>query len=384
MLNYVVASMLLLCTLLSTHAAHAVNKGDVLWEFKTDAQVWSPLASRGDLVYFGSDDGNFHALNTRQKKETWRYHSGAAVRSGAAFYQDMVLFASDDGYLYALNSGNGKLIWKFDLGSAGIARNLPSNLGQPDYDYLASSPVVDGDTVYVGSADGNLYSIDVQSGRLRWKFATAGRIRATPVLADGQVCVGSWDHFFYCLERDSGKQQWRYDTKKVIQSSAVVSDGKIVFGGRKPALFALDAKSGKEIWIARYADGSWVESSAVADAGMLYVGSSDSLKLSAFESATGKEIWKFNTGGWSWMTPLLADGVLYIGAISASPYYFPDVTLRSGFYAVDATSGKQLWQYQPSSLSGSFITGGVFARPVLTADAVLVADLDGTLRALAR
>ncbi|MES2071070.1 MAG: PQQ-binding-like beta-propeller repeat protein [Pseudomonadota bacterium] len=373
---------LLLFNLLLPASAH--SKGELLWEFKTGGEIWSPLSLRDEIAYFGSDDGTFYALDTRRHQAAWRYQTGARVRSAAAFAKDLVLFASDDGFLYALDRTSGKRVWKFDLGDAKIVRSLPSNLEASEYDYLKSSPVVAGETVYIGSADKHLYAIDVDSGKLKWKFATGDKIRATPLVMEQQVCVGSWDHFFYCVDRLSGTELWRYDSKKAIQASAAFADGKIIFGGRNPKLFALDAASGKERWATRYKDGSWVESSAIVNQDILYVGSSDSFKLSAFSVATGEELWNFNTGGWTWMSPLLDDGVIYIGSIGARASYQADTLLRSGFYAVDATSGKLLWQYQPTKLSGDYYTGGVFARPALTSKAILVADLDGSVKALAR
>ena len=39
---------------------------------------------------------------------------------------------------------------------------------------IRGGAVVSGDTVYFGSADGNLYAVDKADGRLRWSFATGG------------------------------------------------------------------------------------------------------------------------------------------------------------------------------------------------------------------
>src|SRR5581483_1809882 len=41
---------------------------------------------------------------------------------------------------------------------------------------ISSSPALDGDQVFVGSANGALYAIDVAAGTARWQFATQGEI----------------------------------------------------------------------------------------------------------------------------------------------------------------------------------------------------------------
>ncbi|MGB5175344.1 MAG: PQQ-binding-like beta-propeller repeat protein, partial [Thermoanaerobaculia bacterium] len=92
-------------------------------------------------------------------------------------------------------------------------------------------------------------------------------------------------------------------------------------------------------------------------------------------------IWKFRTGGWSWSTPTLASGVVYIGGLSASPYYFEGVTLRPGFFAVDRKTGESLWEFTPQPIQG-YITGGMYSRPAIVDGIVYVGALDGRLYAL--
>src|SRR5437868_5720036 len=53
--------------------------------------------------------------------------------------------------------------WKFKSGS-----------------YVLSSPALDGDSVYFGSSDHNLYALHASNGTVRWKFATGGPIASSP------------------------------------------------------------------------------------------------------------------------------------------------------------------------------------------------------------
>jgi outer membrane protein assembly factor BamB len=98
------------------------------------------------------------------------------------------------------------------------------------------------------------------------------------------------------------------------------------------------------------------------------------------DAETGQTIWNFRTGGWSWSTPLAGDGTVYIGGLSASPYYFEGVTLRAGFFAVDLESGDSLWEFTPQPIEG-YITGGVFSTPARADGVIYVGALDGRLYA---
>jgi outer membrane protein assembly factor BamB len=123
----------------------------------------------------------------------------------------------------------------------------------PDpFDFYLSSPVIDAQTVYVGSGDGNIYALDAASGALRWKFRTGNVVHASPAIANGMVYIGSWDSYFYAIDARSGHERWRFKTGEDheivnqvgIQSSAIIAEDMVYFGCRDSNLYALDAVSG--------------------------------------------------------------------------------------------------------------------------------------------
>ena len=81
----------------------------------------------------------------------------------SAFASDAVMFRGNPEHTGVYNSAAiatlGGVKWKFKTG------------GQ-----VISSPTVSDGTVYVGSADHNLYAIDAVSGAQKWKFKTASRV----------------------------------------------------------------------------------------------------------------------------------------------------------------------------------------------------------------
>jgi len=352
--------------------------GTILGSVMTGGQIWSSAVYDSGKVYWGSDDGSLWALDLEKLAPEWKIDTGGRVRSTPAVADGFVYFVSDDGFLYRVAASDGRFSWRFDLHSAGIARVLPSMYPPFSYDYLSSSPTVHEGVVFVGSADGRLYAIDAATGEEKWRFTTEGRIRSTPKIHDKSVYFGSWDHHLYALNVDSGRQIWRFDTGGVVQGSPAIGGGRVYVGSRNPKVFAVDAKTGKPVWEFEHKDGSWVESSGVYRDGVLYIGSSDALTLFAFDGATGSVKWKYRTGGWSWCTPAISGESIYIGSISAFPYYFEGVALERGLHAVDLRTGRPRWIVATEKLPG-FVTGGVMSTPLVVDGKVIVGALDNRL-----
>jgi len=84
--------------------------------------------------------------------------------------------------------------------------------------------------------------------------------------------------------------------------------------------------------------GGRVFSSPVVSEGVVYVGSDDHF-MYAIDAATGHEIWKFQTGANVRSTPAVAGGSAYV------------LSLDGNLYALDAHSGKVQWKFASSGES---------------------------------
>jgi len=343
-----------------THAAvypqnHYTGLGDIKWKFKTMGKVFSSPAVHKGIAYIGSGDHNLYALDAKTGRSLWKFTTGGAVHSSPTVYKNVVYFGSYDGFYYALNATTGKSIWKFKtggekkVGTKGLWTMSPQDQYMEDqYDFFLSSPVLDLNdknlTLYFGSSDGNLYALNASTGKKKWAFKTNGIIRTSPALYKGKVYIGSWDTFLYALDAHTGKLQWKFETGKQpvyhvlegIQSSPACADSMLYFGSRDGFFYALNAGTGKQIW--KYAaDNSWVLTTPIIKDGLVYIGTSDTFLLLAFDAKTGKEKLRYKTNGYIYSSPAIAGSMAYFGDFSGS------------LCAVDLNSGK---------LANAFTTAG--------------------------
>ena len=231
------------------------------WKFPTGARVLGSPVIEGKVIYFGSDDGNVYAVDAESGRQIWKTTTRGPVPCTPAVDHGTVYVGSYDGKFYALDAQSGAVKWKFAtegerrFEAKGLHGWQPKNQTFADaFDVFLSSPgVVDG-AVYFGSGDGNLYSLDANSGELRWKFRTGDVVHASPAIVNGVAYVGSWDSYFYAVDVGNGKEKWRFHAGEDplvhnqvgFQSSPAVVDGVVYTGCRDAQLYALDAMTAKK------------------------------------------------------------------------------------------------------------------------------------------
>jgi outer membrane protein assembly factor BamB len=106
----------------------------------------NPPVVIGDTIYFGSDDGNFYALDVESGYMRWVFKSGAEINSIPYADKDQVYFGSKDGKLYALSRETGQEMWNFQT------RSQINSQVQRYGDYIVF--VGDADAIYFLSPDG--------------------------------------------------------------------------------------------------------------------------------------------------------------------------------------------------------------------------------------
>jgi eukaryotic-like serine/threonine-protein kinase len=164
------------------------------------------------------------------------------------------------------------------------------------FEESGSTPTVVDGAVYLGSTDGAVYALDLNTGATKWRFQTgenlapAGpgsnvirvppgtsldqqmstaldvvrrlreqptrRVDMQPVVAEGTVFIGSGDRFFYAIDAASGKEKWRYEAGMGMASTNNMNhavppasvQNNTVYLLTKDGLHSLDALSGKRNW----------------------------------------------------------------------------------------------------------------------------------------
>jgi eukaryotic-like serine/threonine-protein kinase len=213
-----------------------------------------------------------------------------------------------------------------------------------------------GDVVYVGGHIDYIYAVDKDTGEQRWRYYYKSAFFSTPSVVDGVVYVGvcSFDEnekgYLYAIDATSGKLKWYVELEGSLwfMYSPTVVDGTVYIGSRDYHLYAIDAESGEFKW--RFVDefkrgyesGDILITSAPSFANDVVCIASGNV-LYAIDANSGELKWRFQMESQITTTPLVVNGVVYVGG---DDYYL---------YALDSESGVLKRRYEKIGYASSFI-----------------------------
>ena len=201
---------------------------------------------------------------------------------------------------------------------------------------IYSTPVSDGERLYIGDDIGCLYCLDIQTGETLWTYDTGMRIVGSPAVSDGIVVFGSANYTIYGLNALTGEVVWSYTTKQAVMGAATIHQGIAYIGGGDGKMYAFDIHTGKLQWSFDELKNYVLTRPLVYD-NKLYFGAWDTY-LYALNLNDGSLVWKWNNGKGNpklspasvW--PVAADGKIFITA--------PD----RYFTCLDAQTGQVVWR----------------------------------------
>ena len=216
--------------------------GTSLWKKDLPAPILAPplyVAPRQRL-YLGLADGCLYAIKTKNAEIDWKYCAKGLIYRRPAYRHGVVYFTNTQNYLYAIDAETGKWRWSYD-------RALPEGFGIQGH----AGPLVEGDRLYTGFADGYLVSLDARSGDVHWSRSLKGDaaeyvdVDSTPVLHDGVVYASSQAGGVHALTADMGALKWQYKTRGA--TGVALSGDRVYFVSARKGIHCLTLE-GKLVW----------------------------------------------------------------------------------------------------------------------------------------
>jgi outer membrane protein assembly factor BamB len=287
---------------------------------------WPGILTTDDTIY-AAFATQVYAVDRDNGEQLWAFPPEPSSR--VTFFAppalgEGVLVAGDyNGVLYGLDPESGRLSWTFAPTNESRFLGL---LKYSQFGRFVAGALIEGDTVYVGSTDGNLYALDVGSGEEKWRFRAGNEIWSTPLLADGTLYITSLDHHLYAIDPTNGDELWHYGAGGAIVGTPAMHDGTLYFAAFDSLVYALDAQTQETIWT--HPTENWVFGSPTFTDDRLIVADLNG-NVYCLMAARGEECWHFATEGPVVGTPAVVGGTVYVTSGDAH------------IYALDLESGKE-------------------------------------------
>ena len=279
-------------------------------------------------------------------KLLWTYEAGDSIESSAAIVDGTVYVGSEASDLVALDLDTGKLRWKY---------HVTDGIGE-------SSPAVHEGIVYVGDLSGTLHAVNTRDGQSVWKLQTGAEVKSSPVITGDRLLVGSYDGALYCVAAGTGKVHWKFHTNNYVHCTPGVSEGLTFIASCDEAFHAIRISDGVEAF--QVASGGYNAASPTIVGKTAYFGTfnNDVLGISL---TTRRVLWRYEHPVRQfpfYSSAAVADGKVVIGG-------------RDKFiHCLNAHTGKAIW---------TFTTGArVDSSPAISSGRVYVGSNDGRLYVL--
>ena len=242
---------------------------------------------------------------------------------------------------------------------------------------IVSSPAVVDRMAYIGATDGTFRAFDLDRGREAWT-AEVNVAWSSPSVAGDLVIVGSEDRELVALDRHTGAFAWRVPLDAFAAGSPAIHDGRIYVAtsseqsrgrsipGATGKIVAIDLASHEILW---QEDLPGPSTRSIAAQDSILVVPTDVGIAVAFDTGTGRELWRFSTEAFT-DTPVIGGDTVYLAGLDLEG-------TRGSLWAVDLMSGAKLWPHTRPSRQ-------TIPAPVVHADSGVVhaGTVDGDVVAL--
>lgn len=272
---------------------------------------------------------------------------------------ERIFAASADGELYSVDPENGKVIWE-----------------NPLEDRVFSGLGGDADHLYLTTENADLVALSREDGSEIWRKSLPTEVLSAPQSNGSLVVVQTIDGQVLGFNAADGEKRWQYDGSVAVLSirgaAAPLVGGDVVIASfANGNMIALSADTGQPLWqyevgqpegrteLERLVD---VDGQPlVVETALLVVGYQG--KLALVDIRTGQEIWSREAS--SLYSPMIGDGDIYLSSANGE------------LVALRGSDRKELWVQD--RLAWRQLT-----QPMVYGDYLVVGDYEGYLHAVDR
>lgn len=297
----------------------------IIFPYKCDISALTPtITFKGKKITpLSKSVQNFNTLSeyivTAENGTSVKYKVAIIFESpGASLYITSFDVRNSKFNLYSIDANSGFLKWNFSLPKGG-----PTGIS-----FFKG--------ILYFAANDNIIAFDTASRTIKWSYHTNDVVYSNPLVIDGVLYANCDDMFLYAINADTGDLIWQFKQSAPIvrggnYSSPTFANGMIYFSSIDGYLYALNL-DGTLKWkiLNPRSPGATISSGPCVVNDIVY--SADAAaSLIAVDANSGTFLWEYRGSGLFNASPTVANGTLYIADSDKN------------LYAINALDGKRKW-----------------------------------------
>lgn len=219
---------------LSEPSGHVLLVDGLTGEIRQEARLpfelaLPPIRGPDNIVFFATPSGDILAYDVLTKEVVFQTATGETPLALASTDSVLVVSGADQ-TLTALDLPAGALRWTF-TGRAGFY--APATFDQ------------DGARVYVGDDTGELYSLDVTDGKVKFRWSTGAAIRSAALIEGKRLYLASWANTLFAFNASTGDEHWRANLPGRPATSPMRVRNRLLVGTYDGVLVEINPARGK-------------------------------------------------------------------------------------------------------------------------------------------
>ena len=292
--------------------------------------------------------------------ENYRYQTEEYASVAADPARGLIYVGSRDGTLVAIDDRLGEVMWEIDLGggisSVPLLAIVDESAALPEGDDQEGAP--EGDDPEAAPDGSSKAAPETEAGPAPLRARAAA-----PNERPDWMFLGTEDGAMVALDLDTREVLWRHKTSGVIRNKPVLGEGVVHFVNSRDEVLTVELRNGEWVWeyagkfqksftVYGRAGLAYLPPGEAGDAGVLYTGFADG-RVIALQASTGAVLWS---------EPLAPPSVDMFVDVDTTPVLVPErgelivANQNSGVFALNLADGAHRWNTAIRAV-GSLVPG---------------------------
>ena len=225
--------------------ALALDSGRRLWSVNTQFRISGGTGYGEGLVVVGTEEGEVVAFSDVDGKLAWKSQLTSEILAPPQVADGIAVVRTTDGRLFGLHMKNGEALWVYDSPVPSLSLRG------------TSAPALNRYLAICGFDSGRVVAVGLKDGREIWEARASipvGRtelqrmvdVDAEPVIADGVVYTVTYQGRLAAIDLDTGNILWRRDMSS--HSGLTLDEQRIFVSDTEDFIWALSRETGATLW----------------------------------------------------------------------------------------------------------------------------------------